>query len=240
MSFSTAISGVFLPKITAMVTCNNSDEEVSDLFIKTGRIQYIVISLILSGFVIFGKEFILIWAGQNYQDAYSISLIIMIPLAFPLIQSLGISILQARNQQKFRSILYVLVALFSMAISIPLAKLYGGIGCAIGTSVALVLGNIITINIYYYKYIHIDIPHFWKEILHMTFPVSIMTSLGFILNQVILVHSILFLFFKILAYLVIFSSLIWRLGLNSYERNIFANPIKAIFSKIIMARTARI
>ncbi len=34
MNFSTAISGVFLPKITKMVTKNASSKELSDLFIK--------------------------------------------------------------------------------------------------------------------------------------------------------------------------------------------------------------
>ena len=53
MSFSTAISSVFLPKVSAMVAKNSSEKEISDLFIRTGRIQYIVMAFILSGFIIF-------------------------------------------------------------------------------------------------------------------------------------------------------------------------------------------
>ena len=40
--FSTAISGLFLPKVTAMVTRNEDSKVISDLFIRTGRIQFIV------------------------------------------------------------------------------------------------------------------------------------------------------------------------------------------------------
>ena len=58
MHFSTAISGVFLPKVTGMVARNDNREEISDLFIRTGRIQYIVIALILTGFIVFGRDFI--------------------------------------------------------------------------------------------------------------------------------------------------------------------------------------
>ena len=60
MMFSTAISSVFLPKVTSMVTKGSSDEEISDLFIRTGRIQYIVMAYILSAFVVFGKQFIIL------------------------------------------------------------------------------------------------------------------------------------------------------------------------------------
>lgn len=54
--FSSAISSVFLPKVTRMVTSNTTAKEISDLFIKTGRIQYAVISYIIVGFVIFGNH----------------------------------------------------------------------------------------------------------------------------------------------------------------------------------------
>lgn len=58
MMFSTAIVGVFLPRVTAMVTKNNDKKELSDLFIRTGRVQYVVMAFILSGFIVFGKYFI--------------------------------------------------------------------------------------------------------------------------------------------------------------------------------------
>ena len=69
MSFSTSISGVFLPKVTSMVTNNDNRKEISSLFIRTGRIQYIVMAFILSGFVVFGHDFIRLWAGKDYEEA---------------------------------------------------------------------------------------------------------------------------------------------------------------------------
>jgi O-antigen/teichoic acid export membrane protein len=86
MMFSTAIVGVFLPRVTAMVTKNNDNKELSDLFIRTGRVQYIVMAFILSGFIVFGKYFIHFWAGDGYDDAYTIALLFLVPLTIPLIQ----------------------------------------------------------------------------------------------------------------------------------------------------------
>ena len=112
MSFSTSISGVFLPKVTGMVACNDNREEISSLFIRTGRIQYIVMALVLSGFIVFGHDFIRLWAGNGYEDAYTIALLFFIVLTIPMIQNLGTTILQARNQMKFRALVYLGIGVF--------------------------------------------------------------------------------------------------------------------------------
>ena len=114
MQFSTAISSVFLPKVTRMVTENNDSGTLSQLFIRTGRIQNIVMSFILFAFIPFGRPFVHLWAGSEYNDSYVITLLFFISLYIPLIQNLGITILQARNQMKFRSILYIIIASLSL------------------------------------------------------------------------------------------------------------------------------
>ena len=151
-----------------MVATNRSRKEISDLFIRTGRIQYIVLAYILSGFIIFGRQFIELWAGAGYSDAYMISLLFFIPLTVPLIQNLGITILQARNEMKFRSVLYIIIALVSLAMQIVLTRHFGGIGCAMGVSGALVVGQILIMNVYYRRRQDLDIMTFWKEISKMS------------------------------------------------------------------------
>ena len=58
INFSTAISGVLLPRVTEMEEKKASDKEFTEIFIKTGRLQFIIMALIISGFVLFGREFI--------------------------------------------------------------------------------------------------------------------------------------------------------------------------------------
>lgn len=232
MSLSTAISGVFLPKVTAMVARNIPDKEVSDLFIRTGRVQFIVMAFVLCVFILFGKTFIVLWAGADYADAYLIAVLLMIPLTVPLIQTLGISILQARNQHKFRSMVYILVATASLAISIPLAKLYGGIGCAVGTSLSLIVGNIFIMNIYYYKRVNIDIPRFWKEIGSMSLPIVGLIPVGVLLNYLSPIDTFTSLVTKVLIFSFLYLSAIWWKGLNNYERELFRVPAKKVISKV--------
>ena len=97
-SFSTSISGVFLPKVTAMITTGASEQTVSDLFIRIGRIQYIVLAYVLSAFILLGRPFIALWAGEGYDETYVIALMFFASTLIPMIQNLGITILQARNE----------------------------------------------------------------------------------------------------------------------------------------------
>lgn len=233
MNFSTAISGVFLPKVTSMVTKNASDEEISELFIKTGRIQYIIMAFILGEFLILGKEFMNVWAGSDYVEAYYICLVVMIPLTIPLIQNLGITILQAKNMHKFRSQIYVVIAILNIFLSIPLAKFFGGIGAAISTGISLFIGNIIIINIYYYKKINIDIPMFWKNIIIMTIPVILSVILGGIINNIININGYVGIFIKGILYSLIYVVLMWSLAINEYEKNLLMGPFTKIKNKIL-------
>lgn len=233
MSFSTAISGVFLPKVTAMVTKEHNEKAISDLFIRTGRIQYIIMCFILTGFILFGKQFIILWAGKDYEDAYTITLLFFIPLTIPLIQNLGITILQARNQMKFRSLLYVVIAVGSLGISIPLAKIYGGIGCAIGTAIALTLGQIAAMNIYYYNKIRIDIYRFWKEIGRMSITPCLLGIIGTIFIQKEDIGTNAFsLSLGILIFTLFYVPSIWHTSMNVDERLLFSKPFQIICSRI--------
>lgn len=225
MQFSSAVVNVFLPKVTGMVTINESVEKISNLFIKTGRIQFVIISFILSAFIIFGRQFINIWAGEGYEDSFAITLLFFIALSIPLIQNLGIIILQARNQMKFRSLLYICIAVVSLLFQIVLSNKYGGIGCAVAISSALLVGQGLIMNIYYHKKQHIDIISFWKEIAKMSLvPIATVVIGVVIMNEVECIKL-----WQLLLYLIIFTiiyiPLFWFFSMNSYERTLISNPI---------------
>lgn len=230
MQFSTAISSVFLPKVTTMVATNRSRKEISDLFIRTGRIQYIVLAYILSGFIIFGRQFIELWAGAGYSDAYIISLLFFIPLTVPLIQNLGITILQARNEMKFRSVLYIIIALVSLAMQIVLTRFFGGIGCAMGVSGALVVGQILIMNVYYRRRQELDIKTFWKEISKMSIiPIVLIFSSMLVIRHFFALDSWGKLILGIAAFSLVYIPLFFRFSMTDDERNLFISMFHKIF-----------
>ncbi|MBD8520088.1 oligosaccharide flippase family protein [Lysinibacillus fusiformis] len=164
MSLALAISGLFLPRISMLVTKEDGLLEINQLFIKVGAIQFLVVGYILGGFFLFGKEFLLLWLGKDFMAIYAIVLIIMVPFSIDLIQNLGINLLKAKNLFKFRTILLMIVAVVNIIVSIPAIYFYGKMGTAIITACSLLIGNVVIMNIYYYKKIGLDILGFWRTI----------------------------------------------------------------------------
>lgn len=230
LAFSTAISGVLLPKVTRMVEKKVSDEEISNEFIKTGRIQYYIMYLIITGFIIFGKEFIALWAGYDYVDAYYIGLLLMIPVTIPLTQNIGISILQAKNMHKFRSVVLIFTALFNIVLSIPLASRYAGIGSAIGTCISLIVGNIIILNIYYHVKAKINILKYWKNIIKMTLLQLLPTCLILLIIFTFPLYNIYKLTY-IPIYVLIYCIYSYYIVMNEYEKGLISGTLKKIFKR---------
>ena len=171
ITFSTAISSVFAPRVNCIAAENseNRNQKFTELFTRVGRVQYLILMLILSGFVVFGKFFITdIYATQEYAQAYPVALLLVVPAFIPLIQNLGIEIQRSVNKHKIRSLIYFMMALLNVFISIPLAKEFGPIGSALGTAIGLIIANGIIMNIYYQKGIGMDMRYFWRNIVSLS------------------------------------------------------------------------
>ena len=231
MTFATAIGSVFLPKITGMVATNNNPTEISDIFIRTGRIQYIILSFILSGFIIFGKKFILLWAGEEYGNSFYITLLFFICMLPDLLQNLGIVIMQARNQVKFRAILGVLVAILSLILQLILSKLYNEIGCAIAIATMFIIGQGVIMNIYYSQKQGLDIICFWKEICKMSIVPILLTITSTYILKSYNIDGWGELFVSIIVFSSIYIPLFWVFSMNKYEKNLIISPINKILRR---------
>lgn len=226
VNLSTAISGVLLPKISKMIANKATDEEITNEFIKIGRLQFYVLFLFVTGFSILGKKFITLWAGPEYVNSFYIMIILMIPSFFSLIQNTGISILQAKKMHKFRSVLYFFIAIANVIISIPLAMLWQGIGSAIGTSVSLIIGNIIIINIYYYKKANIDVVKFWKEISLMIIKYLIPIICILMIIYLTKFDGWISIIIYATIYTTIYSIVTYKFVMNKYEKSIIQKLIR--------------
>lgn len=182
--FSTSISGVFLPRITKLAT-DGDMKEISKIFVRIGRIQFLLLGCLMSGFIVLGQMFLDIWVGHRdmvlgdhgVSDAYVIALVVIIPAIIPLSQNIGISVIRALNRHRFRSLVYFVIAVINVGLSVPLAMYFGGIGAACATGFGTILGQIITMNWFYYKKIGLDIPAYWREVAKL---VAVMVPVGLI------------------------------------------------------------
>lgn len=232
MSLSTSISSVFIPRVNKIVARDeNNNEELTELFTRVGRIQFIILAMVIGGFIVVGKYFINVWAGTDYNKAYYVALLLIIPVTVPLTQNLGIEIQRAKNMHIFRSIIYFLIAIGNVFISIPLVQLFGEMGAALGTAISLIIGNIIVMNWYYQVKIKLDMLYFWKQILMLMPCVVTSTLLALFLSNILIVNSIVNFIIVGVFYVLVYLVCLITFGMNSYEKNLIKGPINKILKR---------
>lgn len=204
-----------------------SSEEISELLIRIGRLQFYIVSFILSGYVVFGQRFVRFWAGEGYGQAYFVALLTMIPLAVPLIQSIAYSNMVAQNKHRFRAIIYAVIAVINVITTYLVLPYYGIIGAAVCTAVAFALGNGIIMNIYYYRVMKLDIPGFWKNICRIAVvPVVMAIGSWFVINRLLPGDSMVVFLGGVAIYSVVFWLLNWYVSMNSYEKQLLLGMLK--------------
>ena len=231
LSISTAISSVFIPQVHKMVANRNDNQELTSLFTRIGRLQFMLLSFIFTLLIFFGRPFISLWAGKDYAGAFPIAMLLIIPVTIPLIQNIGIEIQRAKNMHQFRSWVYFFIALGNLALTIPLAKRYGGVGAAVGTAVSLIIGNGILMNWYNHAKVGLDMAHFWRQILRFVPAFFIPVIMGLACMSFDLYQIRYLLLFGAL-FSMVFSGSMWVFGMNPYERDLVAKPIHALARKL--------
>lgn len=232
MNLSTSISGVLTPRVTGMVIKDASKEELTNLFVRVGRLQFIVIALIVSGFTVFGQSFIALWAGAGYEDAYWIAILTMFPLCIPLIQNTGLTIVTAQNKHQFRSIVYLIIAILNVVSTYITVPYYGAIGAASCSCISYVIGQGIVMNTYYYRVTGIDIPYFWKNIIRMSIIPVIMMIVGLFIQNMIKLENWFSFLTGVVMYTMIYALMMYLFSFNKYEKELFGKPVCKIMRRI--------
>ena len=166
-SFAMAISNLLIPRVNRLVAENRPIRELDRLFIRVGRLQFILLGCIFWGFVAVGRTFVVLWGGDaKFEVDYAVTLLLFGATLWANIQMLGYEILRAKNMHKFSSLVYLIIALANILISIPLCMKWEALGAAIGTAIATGVGMLI-MNRYYRYRVGLDIPRFWLRIRHL-------------------------------------------------------------------------
>lgn len=231
LQFSSSVSNVFVPKVNRIVAETNDNTELTTLFTKVGRIQFIVLGLILTGFVFFGMPFVNLWAGEGYGASYAVALLLIIPVTVPLIQNLGIEIQRAKNMHKARAVVYLAIAIANVFISIPLIKFFGPEGAALGTAISLFAGNIIFMNWYYHARIGMNMFYFWKEIAKFIPALIAPYVVGIAIMKFVNITGLVKLGVFAVVYAAVYGLSMYFFGMNEEEKQLVMGPIRKILRK---------
>lgn len=229
-SLPSAISGVFLPQATKLITKEANRNELTEFVIRPGRYQFMICGAIIAGFILFGKEFITLWSGADTITAWDIALIIMIPNIIPLIENTVISILDAKKKRLFRSVVLFMISLVNVIVSVILVKKYGMMGAPIGTAIAFVLGYGIVLNVYYSRVIGIKVIFMFKNIFsRIWLCILIAFFISFPLNYIFKSYNTLTFLLKCVVFCAAYALMLFIYGFNNNEKK----DVMAIAKKLI-------
>lgn len=160
-SMGSAFTGVLMPGIVNLVEKKCTEETILDEMIRIGRIIFMVLILIWGGFLVNGKNFVILWAGTDNKDAFYVAMLLMTAQLFVLTESVGSQVLWALNQHKEQAILKIVIVLCNIIITGLLIKWQPLMGATIGTFISLVLGDIVVMNIIFAHKLKINLKKYY-------------------------------------------------------------------------------
>lgn len=228
MQFGTVISGIYFPKLSKLYASENGLKKSSDLFIQTGRVVFYIILLILSGFIVFGRNFFLFWVGRGYDQAYYVAIVVMIPFSIDLAQNLGLSILQLSGQYSFRAKMYFLAAILNILSTIVLSIYMGIVGAALSTSLTMFVTSGLIMNWFYDKKAGLDIKLYWQKCFPIIITAFCITIIGVVIrNYMGYTKSLFLLIAEIIIYAVVYCLIMYFIIMDQNEKSIVQSFIKA-------------
>lgn len=225
LAFTTVINRYQLPTITRLVLVEKDDKKLTDYLGKTSKFVTILYIAIIIGFIFFGKKFIDIYAGEGYELAYPIILILTISAAFNRIHGCGADVLKAKNLHGLYTIIVFVTAIINVVLTVLLIPKLGIMGAAIGTAISVLLGN--TIAYYWCLYVKAGVNI--KELFKITFdgfvPVIIMTSCVCIILNYFIGDSLVNYIIKLSIFGVAYLLLIYKYVLDKEIKEKLKNKI---------------
>lgn len=225
MRFSTTISNVLVPKIMMEVDAGSNSVELTNSLLRISRIQALILSSVLSGLIIFGRDFIILWVGDTFMDAYYIMLLTLIPLSIELSGNIRNVVLQAKNLYWYRSVILILSAIISVVLSIILLKNFGIIGVAASTGLGVILGYIAT-NYLLKKMVGFDFIFYLRGLTKGIIPSMCITLLLGVIFTFFPKETWFSFFLQITLFSVIIIFNLWKFAMNDYEKGLVLNLIK--------------
>ena len=219
-SFSTAISGVFLPLATQM-TIHNTKEEILEMMIKVGRISFMILMFILTSFFLFGEEFIRLWVGDTFRESWSIAFIMMIVYTVPLIQNFANSLIESYNKVAIKAIIYLICFSLGILLGIILIPKLHALGMMVGIAIGWSLAQI-CMNYYFHIYLKLNMLLFFTMILRKLFFTVLATCIvAFFINNY-LPQNWYILILKAGIYTLIYWSLLYFISMNDFEKQLIS------------------
>lgn len=215
---ATSVSSVILPSVTNVIFGGAKPKDLENMVVKYGRVQWAILGAALGGFICLGQDFFKLWLGNGFEDCYYLALILMIPVTFPLIVNTCLAILKAKNLLAFRTVSLAYSVILNIILTVIGTRIWGYYAAAIGTAVSTIVGSVLSLNIYYYVKLKMNMFRVYFRIMHkIILCIAVPTVVCILINPFFGVSWFAFLA-KAAVFVGIYGILMLVFGLNKNEK----------------------
>ena len=225
-SIGSSFTGVLMPGVVKMVEQGASSDSICQEMVRIGRIILIVLGIIWGGFLALGRQFIELWAGSENASAYIVAMLLLSVHLFILVESIGVQILWAKNEQIEMSLLKLGIVCTNIILSVFLIKWNPLIGATIGTVISLLLGDVLVMNVLFRRKLKISLRTYYRGLFKgILFCILLSTAIG-VLIQLLPLTGWFGLIVKIGIMCLTYGVAMLCFGFNQYEKNLVMSILK--------------
>ncbi len=230
-SLGGAVNGVLMPGVVKLVAQKADPQRLQDEMVRIGRIMLLMLSPVLGGFLLYGKQFIVLWTGAAYTESYYVAGMLIAVYMVILTEAIGTQILWAKNVHKEQAIAKFIIVLLNIGLTILLIRWKPLIGATIGTFISLLLGDVIVMNIVFKRKINLRLGSYYRELLKGILPVwGAVMLIGWAFSRLDLQGWIGF-SIKISIFCIVYGALMLQFGMNTREKQMVFGIIGGILKK---------
>lgn len=221
--FASALNGMFLPRVSRIMADKKGD--LLPLMIRVGRIQLMIISAIVVGFICLGYNFILVWVGKDFEASYLCAVLLILPSVIHLPQEIASTAIIAANKIRQQAIVYIIMASCNIGLAFWLSKLLGALGISISISIAYFVRTL-GLNYLYHHELRINLKRFFKlTFVPIMFPTLLILGVGVLLYCLIPGMSWITFIIKLICLTIVMGLSYWFLTMDRNEKALLTSVI---------------
>lgn len=230
-SIGSAVNGVLMPGVVKMVEKGATPKILCDEMVRIGRWIFMLIGGIWCCFLVFGQQFINLWAGEEYGQAYIVAIMLMTAHMFILTEAIGTQILWAKGEHKEQSILKISIVVLNVGLTILLINWQPLYGATLGTFISLMLGDVFVMNLVFKRKLKISLLSYYKGLFKGILPSMIISIAAGLLFMLIGLGGWIGFFVNVAVMVAVYFGMLMLFGMNKYEKGTLSGILKKVLRR---------
>lgn len=229
-TIATAINGMFMPRISRIVYGEKKEEDLLTLMVRIGRLQVMIVGLMVIGFIALGKSFVIdIWNKPDFSLSYYCAVLLILPSLFYLPMQIANTAIIVKNKVRLQAFVFIAMGLVNVVCSLVLSHFFGAIGASVSILIAYTVRTLL-MGYVYHKVLKLDMLAFVKRTFLKLSPQLLVALLVGIACEIFNPVTNVYLRFGMNGVILVgvYFVLMWLTGFNAYEKQLLLGFIRKV------------